>query len=208
MVEISTRDNILNVAEKLFSESGFDATSTRKIAADANINMAMIAYYFGGKEGLFSAVFERRVGSFANDIMEINGESITSWEKMIKCIDGYTNRIIANSGFHKMIYRELSMMQRSKVGATIIEMLAKNLNEVKRIIYDGIENGSFYSIDVDFMLASLIGTNLYLVNSPQMAEILLGKQINQQVLEEEIKPRIKSHLKSLFQAYLVKKDAN
>lgn len=41
---------ILLVAEKLFSEHGFDGTSIRDIAKEANINIAMISYYFGSKK--------------------------------------------------------------------------------------------------------------------------------------------------------------
>ena len=46
---------ILHVAEKLFAEVGFDGTSIREIAKIANINIAMISYYFGSKEKLLEA---------------------------------------------------------------------------------------------------------------------------------------------------------
>jgi len=38
---------ILQVTEKLFAEKGFDGTSIRDIAKQANINIAMVSYYFG-----------------------------------------------------------------------------------------------------------------------------------------------------------------
>ena len=38
---------ILETAEKLFSENGFDGTSVRQIAKAAEVNIAMISYYFG-----------------------------------------------------------------------------------------------------------------------------------------------------------------
>ena len=41
---------ILQVAEQLFAEEGFDGTSVRDIAKKANVNIAMISYYFGSKE--------------------------------------------------------------------------------------------------------------------------------------------------------------
>ncbi|MEO6348401.1 MAG: TetR family transcriptional regulator, partial [Aquaticitalea sp.] len=48
---------ILEVAEKLFAEHGFDGTSVRQIAHEADINIAMISYYFGSKEKLLEALF-------------------------------------------------------------------------------------------------------------------------------------------------------
>ncbi len=41
---------ILEVAEKLFAANGFDGTSIRDIASEAEVNIAMISYYFGSKE--------------------------------------------------------------------------------------------------------------------------------------------------------------
>ena len=44
---------ILEVAEILFAEKGFDGTSIRNIAKLAKINIAMVSYYFGSKERAF-----------------------------------------------------------------------------------------------------------------------------------------------------------
>ena len=58
------KDHILDVAEKVFSEFGYDGSSTRLISSEANVNMAMLNYYFGSKEGLFIAIFERKINFF------------------------------------------------------------------------------------------------------------------------------------------------
>ena len=47
-----TRQALVRAALKLFGQQGFDGTSTREIAAEANANIGSIAYHFGGKEGL------------------------------------------------------------------------------------------------------------------------------------------------------------
>jgi AcrR family transcriptional regulator len=54
------RDTILDAAEQLFSETGYSATSFRAIASDANVNPALISYYYGTKRALYEAVFKRR----------------------------------------------------------------------------------------------------------------------------------------------------
>ena len=46
---------LIRAALKLFGRQGFDGTSTREIAAEANANIGSIAYHFGGKEGLRAA---------------------------------------------------------------------------------------------------------------------------------------------------------
>ena len=56
-----TKDRILDSAEALFAESGFDATSLRGITTHADVNLAAVHYHFGSKEALLQAVLERRL---------------------------------------------------------------------------------------------------------------------------------------------------
>src|SRR5689334_16372155 len=50
-----TRQALIRAGLRLFGAKGFDGTSTREIAAEANANIGSIAYHFGGKEGLRAA---------------------------------------------------------------------------------------------------------------------------------------------------------
>ena len=56
-----TKERILDVAEHLFGERGFPATSLRDITAEADANLASVNYHFGSKESLLTAVLERRL---------------------------------------------------------------------------------------------------------------------------------------------------
>jgi AcrR family transcriptional regulator len=53
-----TRRKLLTGAIELFGRRGFDATSIREIAKAAGVNIASIAYHFGGKEQLYQACIE------------------------------------------------------------------------------------------------------------------------------------------------------
>lgn len=57
----TTQDCLLDAAEALFIEKGYAATSLRSIAVRADANLAATHYHFGSKQGLFAAVFHRRV---------------------------------------------------------------------------------------------------------------------------------------------------
>ena len=52
----SARIKIITVARRLFAEKGLAGVSTREIAGEAGLNISLISYYFGGKEGLYKAV--------------------------------------------------------------------------------------------------------------------------------------------------------
>ena len=57
------RDRLLDVAEELFSERGFECTSVRDLAGAAGCNVASVNYYFGGKEKLYEEVWRRHLVS-------------------------------------------------------------------------------------------------------------------------------------------------
>lgn len=56
------RTAILDSAEWAFAELGYGGASIRAIARDADVNQAMVHYYYQNKDQLFSAVIERRAG--------------------------------------------------------------------------------------------------------------------------------------------------
>ena len=55
------RDRLLDAAEELFCEHGFEGASIRDIAAIAKCNIASVNYYFGGKEKLYEEVWRRHL---------------------------------------------------------------------------------------------------------------------------------------------------
>ena len=71
MEEARTRERLLDAAERLFAERGFEATSLRDITAKAKANLAAVNYHFGSKEALVRAVFERRLGKVNRRRLEL-----------------------------------------------------------------------------------------------------------------------------------------
>lgn len=58
----TTRDRILDAAERVFADKGLDGSSVRDITTAANVNLAAVNYHFGSKTGLIEAVFSRHLG--------------------------------------------------------------------------------------------------------------------------------------------------
>src|SRR5690554_3718798 len=61
MNELSTKDQIIQTAERLFAEKGFDGASMREVTSAAGVNLAAINYHFRSKEGLLDAILARRL---------------------------------------------------------------------------------------------------------------------------------------------------
>src|SRR6516162_4097843 len=61
-----TTERILDAAERLFAQHGFDGTSIRAIVDEAKVNLAAVHYHFRSKDALLEAVLTRRI-SVVND---------------------------------------------------------------------------------------------------------------------------------------------
>ena len=70
-MQLSTPEKILNAAEELFSQSGYDAVSIRQITQAADVRLALAHYHFGSKEALFNAVIQRRIGLLSKCRVEL-----------------------------------------------------------------------------------------------------------------------------------------
>jgi AcrR family transcriptional regulator len=70
-----TRTRILDAAEELFMQHGFEGTSMRALTTRAGVNLAAVNYHFGSKDALIEAVFRRRLDP-------MNAERISALEEL------------------------------------------------------------------------------------------------------------------------------
>jgi AcrR family transcriptional regulator len=64
------RQEILMAAMELFAKKGFRGTTTRDLAAQADVNEAIIFRHFNNKEELYTAILEYKVGEARDSRME------------------------------------------------------------------------------------------------------------------------------------------
>jgi AcrR family transcriptional regulator len=91
------KHQILKVASKLFSEKGYEAVSVREIAIIAEVNVSMISYYFGGKEGLYRSIIESHYDK-AKDLFSkletLAQEATTNKDNFIKFWRNFLEQLI------------------------------------------------------------------------------------------------------------------
>ena len=63
----ATRGRILDAAEKLFAERGYHGVSIRDVTGAAEVDVALVSYHFGSKQGLLEAVFLRRAADLNDE---------------------------------------------------------------------------------------------------------------------------------------------
>ncbi|MGH2664340.1 TetR/AcrR family transcriptional regulator [Flavobacterium sp.] len=175
MTEFNDKQNeILLVAEKLFSEHGFDGTSVRDIAKEANINIAMISYYFGSKEKLLEKLIINRISGLRLEMENLFKENLTPFEKIDRLIELYITRLNQNCRMYQIIHFEIASKKRDINYESFNDVKRTNLEALKRIIDEGQEKGLFTkNIDVALIAPTIMGPYFHFqMNKPFYTEIL------------------------------------
>jgi AcrR family transcriptional regulator len=93
-----TRTRILDAAEELFMQHGFEGTSMRLLTAKAGVNLAAVNYHFGSKDALIEALFRRRLDPMnAERIAALDALEDFSEENIIRAFVGPSLRLIEDT---------------------------------------------------------------------------------------------------------------
>jgi AcrR family transcriptional regulator len=196
---------IMEAAEKLFAEKGFEGTSVRDVAKEAGVNLAMISYYFGSKEKLMESLFKYR-GEFIKLQLQsmLQNSEMTPLEKVYALIDNHIERLFKQSCFHRIMAREQMMHLKGTTPRLIHELKRTNQELVQQLIAEGQKNGQFRRhVDVPLMMATLIGTTSHLLTTQHYYKKLNNLEtLSDDEFKKHIKKKLSAHLKSLFKAAL------
>ncbi|MEO8138290.1 MAG: TetR/AcrR family transcriptional regulator [Gemmatimonadota bacterium] len=105
-----TREAILDAAERLFSEHGYDATSLTDVGAAAGVSRGTPGYFFGSKEQLYRDVLERCLERVRAAVRSGRERALASQEPPAVVLAGavgeYFDFISANPDFVRLLERE------------------------------------------------------------------------------------------------------
>src|SRR3954464_1882406 len=76
----TTRTALLDAAQSLMLEGGYAAVTTRRVAAGAGVNSALVYYYFDTMDGLFVALFRRGADRSFERLDEVLSAPTPLWE--------------------------------------------------------------------------------------------------------------------------------
>jgi AcrR family transcriptional regulator len=200
---------IMEIAETLFAEKGFNGTSVRDIAIKANVNLAMISYYFGSKDKLLEALFTYR-GEHLKLKMEnmLMDKESTVTDKMNTLIDHYIEKIMKQQCFSRIMAREQVVAHTGITGQLIFQLKKRNQELIAKLIHEGQRKGEFKkNIDIPLMMATLIGTtNMMVATQYFYREVNNLQALSEEEFQKHIKKKLSQHLKKLFKAILTNEE--
>ena len=116
----ATTDRILDAAERLFANHGYEGTSIRDIVDEAKVNLAAIHYHFRSKEALLEAVLTRRI-SIVND---------ARLQRLIQAEEDSAPRPPSVEQIVRaFIIPVVEFAQRDKSGSTFVQLMSRMFTE-------------------------------------------------------------------------------
>ena len=100
------REHILDTAEEVFSELGYEGTQVKEVASRAQISLSTLYGYFRNKMALYRAVHGRRLEELMTDLAGVGDEFRCPLEQMLAAMSGYLVFHMEHPNYLKMHLRE------------------------------------------------------------------------------------------------------
>ena len=194
---------ILEVAEELFAEKGFDGTSIRDISKVAKINVAMVSYYFGSKEKLLESLILHKTSGLKEQLVHLIDENLEPLDKINKLIALYINRINCNRGIYRVLHFELASKKRVLEIQSFSDIKKANLKSLELIIQEGQAKGVFRKdVIIPLLTPTILGTYFHFqMNKPFFEDILDLK--TEEAFNNYVKTDLTKHIQQTIKALLI-----
>jgi AcrR family transcriptional regulator len=108
----STRERVLEAAERLFAEHGFRRVTVRDISRAARVNVAAVNYHFGDKLGLYEEVVQSAIDAMrgTTEAARRAGQGLSAEERLRAYVATFVGRLLADGPrtVHRLVQREMN----------------------------------------------------------------------------------------------------
>ncbi|UJF30963.1 TetR/AcrR family transcriptional regulator [Kaistella sp. 97-N-M2] len=180
--------HILDVAEKLIAKKGFEGTSIRDISTNANINVAMISYYFGSKEKMMSYLYRYRVQKTRESFAEFaeiikDGKPEMQMKELVKYV---VSQLFKYNYFHGFVTQELRHTEHLK--DDLLEFYTTFTTKIDEVIKKGVASGVFTNMPKpEDILTVIVGSSLFVIRNKNFYELYVSGKDENYLAEAEKK---------------------
>lgn len=176
-----TEEKIIRAATEVFLEKGKDGARMQEIAARANINKAMLHYYFRSKDKLYEKVFKERIYNFFNELFNSVPETDDVRTLLRQFISNYIDLLASRPELIRFVMWELKQ-GTEYVGETLRELFSQHgfsQFPFQEKIQNAVDDGSIRAIEPSHLIISTIGMCVYpFIAQPILEKVFPGLSIS------------------------------
>lgn len=175
---ITTQEKILNAAEALFAEQGFEQTSLRQITTEAHVNLASVNYHFGSKKALIQAVMARYLEVFmpklAEQLQALNKRGDFSTRDVFDCFREPLAELKQVRKHGPTLFLSLLGFAYAEIQGHLRRYTMEHFGEVMALLLDTLHqaNPQLSPVDMFWRLHFVLGATVFAqVSGPALREI-------------------------------------
>lgn len=167
---VSRRDELLQIATRLFMEKGYQATSMQDIAKEMGIQKPSLYHYITSKDDILREIVDITMNKLIESIEAIVFSEGNPVEKLERIIDSHLKLICENLEFFTVSLREINPVNAKGFWSHVVFLRDKYESYVRSILALGKKEG-YFKEDIDEKLAgfALLGSVNWVIRwySPQ-----------------------------------------
>jgi len=183
-----TEIKILRAARRIFLQKGYSGARMQEIANEANINKALLHYYFRSKERLFQGIFSEALHTMFPMLMNILKSDLSFYEKIYKVFDAQIDFLRENKDM------PLFLMQEAKNRKEFLFETLKQYDPLMQTriveqIQELIDKGEIRPIDPRQLLMNVISLSVFPFAGEPILKFML--HVSDQEFDDMIEARKK-----------------
>jgi len=179
MQPLSSREKILEVAERRFAQRGYAGVGLRELASAAGLGKSSLFHHFASKAALYLAVLDRvleRIETRIGPALAVRG---TAGERLDRALDALIDALAEHPTVARLLLRALfeddDLPETETPEARAVDSRLRALiGELGRFIDAGVANGEFRKVSTGDALQTLIGATVYHFASGEVGEVVTG----------------------------------
>ena len=156
------RDQVIEVARRLFGERGTTDVPMDEIAAEAGVARSTVYVYFANRDELLRACLKGMHNQLLEDIAQTWEENAEPAQRLERLIEGMLERIDDDPAFFRLaLMTQGTVIQGGEAVGNELALIGLNIARLIHDLYvDGVSSGVFRDIDPDEAV-NLIGQQIY-----------------------------------------------
>jgi len=143
------KTQIINAAEGVFMEKGFDQARMDDIAEETGLSKGTLYLYFKSKDELIIAILDRMFQREFKQFENLNFVELSAVDAIWKITDLLTKDILGLQRLIPIVYQFLALAFRNKyVQLALKKYINRYVDVLVPIIQHGIDSGEFHQVDV------------------------------------------------------------